>query len=101
MKPMKRSKVTFNANTVHHRRGKRKSQKSMVKTLRFLGVNSAGLRSKMTTFQKIISELKPSVFMVEEYVGRDYHHVYEKTHYDFQGVQQPHCQDVLTFWETF
>ena len=48
------------------RRGKRKSSKSFVKTLRFLGVNAAGLKPRLTTFKKVLSELKPSVFMVEE-----------------------------------
>ena len=48
------------------KRGKRKSRKSFQKSLRFLGVNSAGLRSKMLTFKKVINELKPSVFFLEE-----------------------------------
>ena len=45
------------------RRGRRKRSKSIRKQLRCLGVNSAGLRSKMFTFKKILSELKPSVFV--------------------------------------
>ena len=36
------------------------------KSLRFLGVNAAGLRSRLLTFKKVLSELKPSVFFVEE-----------------------------------
>ena len=47
-------------------RGKRRSSKKFCKTLRFLGVNSAGLGSKMMTFKKVLNDLKPSVFMVEE-----------------------------------
>ena len=31
-----------------------------------MGVNSAGLSSKLTTFRKVISELKPSVFFIQE-----------------------------------
>ena len=31
-----------------------------------LGVNSAGLRPKFKTFKKIINELKPSIFFIEE-----------------------------------
>lgn len=31
-----------------------------------MGVNAAGLRPKLFTFRKIISELKPSVFFVQE-----------------------------------
>ena len=48
------------------RRGKRNSSKSFVKTLRFLGINSAGLKPKLMTFKKVLSELEPSVFMIEE-----------------------------------
>ena len=48
------------------RRGKRKSKKKFVKSIRFLGVNSAGLRPKLSTFKKVLKELKPAVFFVEE-----------------------------------
>ena len=48
------------------RRGKRKSHKKYVGTLKFLGVNAAGLKSKMTTFKKVLTDLQPSVFFVEE-----------------------------------
>ena len=34
--------------------------------MRFVGVNAAGLKSKLFTFKKVINELKPSVFFVEE-----------------------------------
>ena len=36
-----------------------------------MGVNSAGLGSKMSTFKKVLSELKPSVFFVEETKFKD------------------------------
>ena len=36
-----------------------------------MGVNSAGLGSKMSTFKKVLSELKPSVFLVEETKFKD------------------------------
>ena len=49
-----------------NKRGKRKSRKTFKKSLRFLGVNSAGLGSKVLTFKKVIQELSPSVFFVEE-----------------------------------
>ena len=39
--------------------------------MRFLGVNSAGLRSKLMTFKKVIEELKPSVFFIEETKFKD------------------------------
>ena len=53
------------------RRGKRNSAKVFSKSLRLMGVNSNGLRSKMTTFRKILSELQPSVFFVEETKYKD------------------------------
>ena len=34
--------------------------------MRFVGVNAAGLKSKLFTFKKVINELRPSVFFVEE-----------------------------------
>ena len=53
------------------RRGRRKSKKNVSTTLRFLGVNAAGLRSKLLTFKKVLSELKPSVFFIEETKYKD------------------------------
>ena len=47
-------------------RRKRKSSKNISKTLRFMGVNAAGLRPKMMTFKKVIKDLNPSVFSVQE-----------------------------------
>ena len=34
--------------------------------MRILGVNSAGLKSKLSTFKKVLYDLKPAVFMVVE-----------------------------------
>ena len=51
---------------VKKNRRKRKCTKNIFKKIRFLGVNSAGLRSKFTTFKKVIKELNPSVFFVQE-----------------------------------
>ena len=48
------------------RRGKRNRAKHISKSLRFLGVNSAGLKQKLSTFKKVIKELEPSVFFIEE-----------------------------------
>ena len=48
------------------RRGIRKNRKPYKKNLRFLGVNSAGLKSKITSFRKVVSDLKPSVFFIQE-----------------------------------
>ena len=47
-------------------RGKRKGLKLLKKSLRFLGVNTAGLKSKLTSFKKVITDLKPSVFFLQE-----------------------------------
>ena len=53
------------------RRGKRNSAKTFSKSLRLMGVNSAGLKCKMMTFKKVISELQPSIFFVEETKYKD------------------------------
>ena len=53
-------------NIKQNKRGKRKNSKNFKKTLRFLGVNAAGLHSKILSFKKVLSELKPSVFFLEE-----------------------------------
>ena len=47
-------------------RGKRKGIKQFKKSFRLLGVNSAGLRSKLTSFKKVIQQLKPAVFFTQE-----------------------------------
>ena len=58
-----------------------------------MGVNSAGLKSKMTSFKKIIDDLKPSVFFLEETkyqhsgrmnLGNEYH-IYELLRQDKKG----------------
>ena len=48
------------------RREKKTNAKRISKSLRFMGVNAAGLRSKLLTFQKVLADLKPSVFLIEE-----------------------------------
>ena len=63
---MKSTKIKSRA-----KRGKRKSTKTYKKSLRFLGVNAAGLRSKLMTFRKVITELRPSVFFIEETKFKD------------------------------
>ena len=50
----------------NHRRGLRNNVKKFSKSLRFLGINAAGLHSKMLTFRKVLKDLKPSVFFIEE-----------------------------------
>ena len=63
---MKKKRKEVKLNIKKFRRGKRKKAKNITSSLRFLGINSAGLGSKMMTFKKILSELKPSVFFIEE-----------------------------------
>ena len=48
------------------RRGRRKGSKNFVKSLRLLGVNSAGMKSKLFTFRKVLAKLNPSIFFIEE-----------------------------------
>ena len=48
------------------KRHRRKSSKNVSKKLRLLGVNAAGIKSKMTSFKKIISDLNPTLFFIEE-----------------------------------
>ena len=55
-------KIKINQN----KRGERKNSKNFRKNLRFLGVNAAGLQSKLFSFKKVLSDLKPSVFFIEE-----------------------------------
>ena len=47
-------------------RGKRKNKKSIKKDLRLMGVNSAGLRPKIQSLKKVLSDLEPSIFFLEE-----------------------------------
>ena len=46
-------------------RGRRKSKRNVEYFLRFLGVNAAGLGSKVMTLKKVLFELKPAVFWHE------------------------------------
>ena len=69
-------------------RGKRKSKKSFSKSLRFLGVNSAGLRSKLLTFKKVIKDLSPSVFFIEETKYRDSGKLKIENYHIFELVRQ-------------
>ena len=72
MKQKSRKSIkSFSVNKKKNRRAKRKRTKDCPKSLRFLGVNAAGLKSKMLTFKKVIEELKPSVFFIEETKYKD------------------------------
>ena len=60
-----RKNLKFKTKKPKNRR-KRKRVLNVTKYLRFLGVNAAGLRSKLLTFKKVLNDLKPSVFFIEE-----------------------------------
>ena len=49
-----------------NRRAKRAKAKHFVQSLKFLGVNAAGLKPKMVTFKKVLDEIKPAAFFVQE-----------------------------------
>ena len=58
-----------------------------------MGVNAAGLKSKMTSFKKVLNDLKPEVFFIEETkfqdsgrikIGNNYH-IYELLRQDKKG----------------
>ena len=38
----------------------------MKKTLRLIGVNANGLKSKLSTFKKVIFDLQPALFFIQE-----------------------------------
>ena len=49
------------------RRRKKKSIKQGTnKSLRFVGMNAAGMKSKLTTFKKLLNDLQPAIFFVVE-----------------------------------
>ena len=52
-------------------RGKRKNKICYKKEIRFLGVNAAGIRSKLTSFKNTLNNLKPAVFYIEETKMKD------------------------------
>ena len=49
-----------------HRRGKRKSSKSYSKHVTLVGSNAAGVRSKWTTWNKVIKETNSSLWFLQE-----------------------------------
>ena len=52
-------------------RGKRKNKICYKKEIRFMGVNAAGIRSKLTSFKNALNKLKPGVFFIEETKMKD------------------------------
>ena len=65
---LRRRKINFrkNINKKYKRRGKRYKAKEYLKSFRLLGVNAAGLQSKLSTFKKVINSLQPALFFIEE-----------------------------------
>ena len=47
-------------------RGKRKNKRGVKKDIRLLGVNTAGIRPKVQSFRKVLSDLQPHIFFLEE-----------------------------------
>ena len=43
-----------------------KSSKNVKKELNLLGVNAAGISSKLYSFDKVIADIKPGVFFIQE-----------------------------------
>ena len=52
-------------------RGRRKNKMYYRKEIRFLGVNAAGIRSKLTSFKDTLNKLNPGVFFIEETKMKD------------------------------
>ena len=62
----RKSKKIQNKTKQRKQRGRRKSKRNFEHFLRFLGINAAGLASKIMTFKKVVNELSPAVFLIEE-----------------------------------
>ena len=85
---MKLLRKNLKVKTKKCRRGRRKSSKNINKSLRFLGVNSAGLSSKLLTFKKVVAELKPSVFFIEETKLKDIGKIKLENYIIFEKIRQ-------------
>ena len=65
MEELKTENLKIKSNK--NRRGlRRNSKKKCLRKLSFVGVNSAGLSSKLSSFDNMLEVLKPSVFFIEE-----------------------------------
>ena len=53
------------------KRGKRNGAKHVSKSMRFVGINAAGLGSKLSTFRKVLLDLRTSMFFVEETIFKE------------------------------
>ena len=59
-------RIKTNKKKREHKKEKQNNKFSAKKSLRFLGVNAAGIKSKMTSFKNVLNGLNPSVFFIEE-----------------------------------
>lgn len=62
----KQIKIKTNKYKRELKKQKQNTKFSAKKSLRFLGVNAAGIKSKITSFKNVLNGLKPSVFFIEE-----------------------------------
>ena len=64
-----------------------RSSKNCSKSLRFMWFNSAGLQSKLFTFKKVLTELVPSVFFIQETKFKDIGHLKLDNYVIFEKVR--------------
>ena len=62
-----------------------------------MGVNCAGLRPKLLTFKKVISELKPSAFFLQETKFNEVGKLKHKNHIIFEKVRKDRDGGGLAF----
>ena len=59
-------KLKKNTKNGKNRRKERKVNKRKEKILKVIGVNAAGLMSKIDSFEKLLSDEQPSIFCIQE-----------------------------------
>ena len=58
--------ISFKTKNNKTRRARRTKAKQIIKSLRCIGINAAGLKPKIVTFKKVLNELQPAVFFIQE-----------------------------------
>ena len=66
MKSKLRGNIKVNVKRTRRGNRKRTMNKNISKSLRLVGINAAGLKNKILTFKKLVKDLQPSVFFIEE-----------------------------------
>ena len=86
----KRKSIKINQNKIKQRkqRGRRKSKRNFEHSLRFLGVNAAGLGSKIMTLKKVVNELSPAVFLIEETKFKNEGKLKLENYYIFERIRK-------------